>query len=234
MWYVSEGKLDAIAITNHNMFDLLQFQEIKSQLGIKVFPGIEIDIEGTHILVIAEDNELHDFKMRCDKITEMIPDKETSISIAEFRDVFVELSNYLLIPHYKKSPEIKEETLNQLSNFITAGEVTSPRKFAYSIKDKTALVPVCFSDLRMEERLTHIPARQTYVDIGDITLTALKVALSDKHKVHLSKEDGHHFFEALNNGLKLSTGLNVVIGERSSGKSHTLNLIANQNDTEDV
>ena len=52
--------------------------------------------------------------------------------------------------------------------------------------------------------------------------------------MHLSREDGHHFFEALNNGLKLSTGLNVVIGERSSGKSHTLNLIANQNDTEDV
>ncbi|EKU50606.1 MULTISPECIES: PHP domain-containing protein [Acinetobacter calcoaceticus/baumannii complex] len=234
MWYVSEGNLDAIAITNHNMFDLKQFQEIKSQLEIKIFPGIEIDIEGTHILVIAEDNELHDFKMRCDRITAMIPDKETSISIAEFREVFVDLSNYLLIPHYKKSPEIKEETLNQLSSFITAGEVTSPRKFAYSIKDKNALVPVCFSDLRMEERLKAIPARQTYIDIGDITLTALKVALSDKHKVHLSREDGHHFFEALNNGLKLSTGLNVVIGERSSGKSHTLNLIANQNDTEDV
>ena len=234
MWYVSEGNLDAIAITNHNVFDLKQFQEIKSQLEIKIFPGIEIDIEGTHILVIAEDNELHDFKMRCDRITAMIPDKETSISIVEFREVFVDLSNYLLIPHYKKSPEIKEETLKQLSSFITAGEVTSPRKFAYSIKDKTALVPVCFSDLRMEERLKAIPARQTYIDIGDITLTALKVALSDKHKVHLSREDGHHFFEALNNGLKLSTGLNVVIGARSSGKSHTLNLIANQNDTEDV
>lgn len=233
-WYISEGNLDAIAITNHNMFDLQQFQEIKSQLEIKVFPGIEIDIAGTHILVIAENNELQDFKIRCDRITKMIPDKETSISIAEFREVFVELSNYLLIPHYKKSPEIKEETLSQLSDFITAGEVTSPRKFAYSIKDKTALVPVCFSDLRMEERLTHIPARQTYIDIGDITLTSLKVALTDKHKVHLSKEEGHHLFEVLNNGLKLSTGLNVVIGERSSGKSHTLNLIANQNDTEDV
>lgn len=42
MWYVSEGNLDAIAITNHNMFDLKQFQEIKSQLEIKIFPGIEI------------------------------------------------------------------------------------------------------------------------------------------------------------------------------------------------
>lgn len=233
-WYVSEGNLDAIAITNHNMFDLIQFQQIKSKLEIKVFPGIEIDVAGTHLLVIAEDDELNDFKVRCDKITEMIPDKETSITIEELRGVFNDLSNYLVIPHYKKSPEIKEETLTELLDCVTAGEVTSPRKFAYCIKDETALVPVCFSDLRMEERLKFIPARQTYVDIGDITLTALKVALSDKHKVHLSKEDGHQFFEVLSNGLKLSTGLNVVLGERSTGKSHTLNLIANQNDTEDI
>ncbi|MCU4589477.1 histidinol phosphatase [Acinetobacter pittii] len=233
-WYVSKGNLDAIAITNHNMFDLIQFQQIKSNLNIKVFPGIEIDVAGTHLLVIAEDDELIDFKARCDKINEMIPDKETSITIAQLKEVFNDLSNYLVIPHYKKSPEIKEETLVELLDYVTSGEVTSPRKFTYCIKDETALVPVCFSDLRMEERLKVIPARQTYVDIGDITLTALKVALSDKHKVHLSKENGHHFFEVLSNGLKLSTGLNVVLGDRSTGKSHTLNLIANQNDTEDI
>lgn len=233
-WYVTEGSLDAIAITNHNMFDLTQFRSIQEQLEIKVFPGIEVDVEGTHLLVIAEDNELNDFKARCDKITKLIPDKDTSIAFEEFHEVFTDLSKYLLIPHYKKSPEVKEETLFKLYDFVTAGEVTSPRKFTYSIKDESALVPVCFSDLRIEEKLKVVPARQTYIDIGDITLTALKVALSDKLKVHLSKEDGHQFFEALSNGLKLSTGLNVVLGERSTGKSHTLNLIAEQNDTEDI
>ncbi|ENG8008184.1 hypothetical protein ABVF78_004112 [Vibrio alginolyticus] len=233
-WYVTEGNLDAIAITNHNMFDLTQFRLIQEQLGIKVFPGIEVDVEGTHLLVIAEDNELNDFKARCDKITELIPDKHTSITFEEFHEVFTDLSKYLLIPHYKKSPEVKEETLIKLFDFVTAGEVTSPRKFTYCIKDESALVPVCFSDLRIEENLKVVPARQTYIDIGDITLTALKVALSDKHKVHLSKDDGHQFFEVLSNGLTLSTGLNVVLGERSTGKSHTLNLIAEQNDTEDI
>ncbi|BDU42199.1 PHP domain-containing protein [Vibrio nigripulchritudo] len=188
-WYVTEGNLDAIAITNHNMFDLTQFRSIQGHLEIKVFPGIEVDVEGTHLLVIAEDNELNDFKARSDRITELIPDKHTSIAFEEFHEVFTDLSKYLLIPHYKKSPEIKEETLIKLFDFVTAGEVTSPRKFTYCIKDESALVPVCFSDLRIEENLKVVPARQTYIDIGDITLTALKVALSDKHKVHLSKED---------------------------------------------
>ena len=95
-------------------------------------------------------------------------------------------------------------------------------------------MPVCFSDLRIDEKLNTIPARQTYVDIGDITLSALKLAFTDKHKVSLSKKDGHNFFEVLNNGLKLSTGLNVVLGERSTGKSHTLNLISEQNTNEDI
>ncbi|WP_394129663.1 PHP domain-containing protein [Shewanella maritima] len=232
-WYVTEGNLDAIAITNHNMFDLEQFRTIQQQIKIKVFPGIEIDIEDTHVLVIAEDN-LNDFKARCDKITALIPNEYTSITFEEFQAVFTDLSKYLLIPHYKKSPEVKEETLIKLSDFVTAGEVTSPRKFTHCIKDHAALVPVCFSDLRIEENLKVIPSRQTYIDIGDITLKALKVALSDKHKVHLSKEEGHQFFEALNNGLKMSTGLNVVLGERSTGKSHTLNLISEQNSTDDI
>jgi len=148
-WYVAEGNLDAIAITNHNMFDLEQFRTIQQQIKIKVFPGIEIDIEDTHVLVIAED-ELNDFKARCDKITELIPDEYTSITFEEFQAVFTDLSKYLLIPHYKKSPEVKEETLIKLSDFVTAGEVTSPRKFTYCIKDNAALVPVCFSDLRIE------------------------------------------------------------------------------------
>ena len=43
-WYVEEAKLDAIAITNHNMFDLEQFRIIQQQLAVKVFPGIEVDI----------------------------------------------------------------------------------------------------------------------------------------------------------------------------------------------
>lgn len=39
--YVSTQKLDAIAITNHNVFDKVQYEEICKQLsGIVVFSGI--------------------------------------------------------------------------------------------------------------------------------------------------------------------------------------------------
>lgn len=68
------------------------------------------------------------------------------------------------------------------------------------------------------------PVKQTYIDIGNISLRSLKKALRDKTKVHLSVEEGHHLFQALPE-LKLSTGLSVIIGGRSSGKSYTLDRI---------
>ena len=43
--YVNNLKLDIIAITNHNLFDRNNFDEIKRNINIKVFPGVEIDIE---------------------------------------------------------------------------------------------------------------------------------------------------------------------------------------------
>ena len=59
--YVSEAKLDAIAITNHNMFDGDQFRAIDKTLGVVVFPGIEVSLDCGHILIISDTTDLEDF-----------------------------------------------------------------------------------------------------------------------------------------------------------------------------
>lgn len=69
------------------------------------------------------------------------------------------------------------------------------------------------------------PTRQTYLDVEETTLNAIKGCLYDKTKVFLSKEEGNDFFQATDDGIILSTGLNVIIGERSSGKTYTLDKI---------
>lgn len=55
--YVNKLRIDALAITNHNVFDLAQYLQIKDSLTISVFPGIEIDLEGGHLLVITDTDE---------------------------------------------------------------------------------------------------------------------------------------------------------------------------------
>lgn len=78
----------------------------------------------------------------------------------------------------------------------------------------------------MKVDLTNFPTRQTFVDCGVLTLAALKACLRDKSKVALSEEDGNTLWPVFRNGQMLSTGLNVLIGARSTGKTHTLNEIS--------
>lgn len=223
--YVEVLGIDCIAITNHNLFDLEQFNQIINYLSnTTVFPGIEIDLEGGHLLLISENSNLSDFSNKCKLIEKLITHKEDYISVDKLKEIFPNLTDYLLIPHYEKSPNIRPETLEKLNIPVYAGEVTSIKKFKSCIKDKDSLVPLIFSDLRFYDSLTTFPPRQTYIDLKDISLLGIKSCLSDKNKVSLSKEDGNDFFEATKD-LMLSTGLNVILGERSSGKTYTLNSI---------
>lgn len=225
--YISVRKIDCIAITNHNKFDLNQFNDISATLDIDIFPGIEIDLEGSQLLLISDINYLADFDSKCLEI-EKICTSKNSITVPQLQSIFKDLSKYILIPHYDKKPQIRKETLDRLLPHVTAGEVASPKKFMYCIKDNERLVPVYFSDCRASTNLTKFPIRQTYIDCGETSFIAIKHALRDKNKVSLSREDGNSLFQVFDNGQQLSTGLNVIIGERSSGKSFTLKSICKE------
>jgi ABC-type lipoprotein export system ATPase subunit len=224
--YVETCQLDAIAITNHNIFDLPQFQEITSALKIPVFPGIEIDLEGGHLLLISDANDLADFTTKSAKVSELIPDPSHSISVAQLKEIFGDLGKYLLIPHYDKAPAVSQKCIEELSTHISAGEVSSPKKFVYCKKDAGSLVPVFFTDCRIKAALSPLPNRQTFITCGEITLPAIKACLRDKNKVSLSRNEGKALFPILANGQEISTGLTVILGERSSGKSYTLKMLA--------
>ncbi|HCT5214803.1 TPA: histidinol-phosphatase, partial [Enterococcus faecalis] len=126
---------DAIAITNHNIFDIDQFDQIQQELTIPVFPGVEVDLENGHILVISDNSlfNIQDFSEKCKKLGSYIKDQNSTLTLDEFYRVFPrkELKKYLLIPHYMKSPEISDSVIKDLSQHskITTGETSSVRKF---------------------------------------------------------------------------------------------------------
>jgi hypothetical protein len=223
--YINEKKLDIIGITNHNTFMESQYRTIAASVSCLVLPGIEVDLEGGHVIVLADPTEVQDFVARCARVSLAVPDATTTMDMASFRGIFPDLSRFIVIPHYDKSPPLPKEAIDLLGNSVTAGEVTSIKKFICCAKDATSLVPVFFSDSRMRSGMHSLPIRQTFVDLGEINFQALKYALSDRNKVSLSDEEGHKFFQATSQGLLLSTGLNVILGERSSGKTWTLNAL---------
>ena len=223
--YVTECHIDAIAITNHNDFDLAQFREIKQRLPCVVFPGVEVDIERGHLLTISPGNDLDAFADACSKLKAQISSKNDFVSLDTFKNLFAPLDDYLLIPHYAKNPRVPQVTIDALGKYITAGEASCAKKFVHLWKDNDGLPPVLFSDLRMEPGLSKFPPRQTYVNCGDISLPSLKLCLSDRTKLALTPSDGCSLFPVLANEQLISTGLNVLLGHRSSGKTHTLNEI---------
>jgi predicted metal-dependent phosphoesterase TrpH/ABC-type dipeptide/oligopeptide/nickel transport system ATPase component len=226
--YTDKLKIDALAITNHNVFDMNQYNQIKNSLTIPVFPGIEIDLEGGHLLIITDTDEFEvsNFDEKCKQVSALIKTKDDSITLPQFNSIFTNLSKYILIPHYDKSPEIKQAIITALNPHITSGEVASVSKFIRKMKEQSGLSPVLFSDIRFKSDLQDFPTRHTFVDLKEISLGGIKSCLADKSKISLTKESGNNFFQATDDGLELSTGLNIILGERSSGKTVTLNKIA--------
>lgn len=228
--YVEHARLDAVAVTNHDVFDAAQFKLIQKSLDAVVFPGIEINLEKGHLLIIADGAHVEDFAARAKAVSKKVVNIGDCITVEELKLIFGDLSNYLVIPHTDKAPPIGADILDKLRPYVSTGEVDSPKKFVRATKDETKLTPVLFSDARMREGQMMFSPRQTFIDCGELTLSALKSCLQDKTKVALSQADGNRLWQVFDNGLKLSTGLNVLIGARSSGKTHTLDAIKESND----
>ncbi|MFD2165182.1 histidinol phosphatase [Thalassotalea euphylliae] len=232
--YVHNASLDCIAITNHNIFDKAQYLIIKDRIDAVVLPGIEVDIEGGHILVISDQDNVESFEKKCALVNADIPDAKSEITFERFHEIFGDLSQYILIPHIDKSPSLGKPTLEKFKDYIDCGEVQSVKKFLYALNKGSQYPPVLFSDMRAKIGLEKFPIRQTYIDTGDLTFASLKQCLRNRDKLFLTETEGNSFFTVLSNGLEISTGLNVILGQRSSGKSFTLDRIVESSEYEEI
>lgn len=224
--YVTKNKLNVIAITNHNHFDREQFLTIKKSLNNQiVLPGVEVDLENSHLLLIGDVNDVDNISDSCELLSKEIKTEKDTISYEKFVDIFPNYKQYILIPHYKKSPAMQSTTINKFKGILKCGEVRSAKQFEIIKKQCDKLVPVLFSDIRITDDLVFLPVRNTYIDISKYEFTTLKLALSDKNKVFINNLKEDEEFEFLPNGTTASTKLNVIIGKRSSGKTYNLEQI---------
>ena len=86
------------------------------------------------------------------------------------------------------------------------------------------LTPVLFSDMRMSET-EKLSCGQTYIDVEDATFLSIKEALKDQTKVFLNSSKRRDLFPILDDGTLASTGLNILFGKRSSGKTYTMDQV---------
>lgn len=227
--HILMNRLDIIAITNHNLFDSRNYKEICAEFpGLLILPGVEVSVENYHILVIANPQKLDTFQTACSELEDIGPEGQ-GVELSVFIELFGD-GSYLVLPHYKKRPSIPSADLKRISPVLTALEVSSQKKWVNENKRTTKPI-VMFSDIRCCEKKGYSVAKYTYAAIEEASFSALQLAFEDPSKFFIT--DKPDSFE-LSPGLYASTGLNVILGGRSTGKTYLLDGINESCDSEDV
>ena len=235
--YIREARLDAIAITNHNVFSRDRYTELSETLDTMVFPGIEISVTKPgsfgHVLVIADPSDLQEFETGSEVIHNQCPDEKSHVSWNEIMQLFPSIRRWLVIPHFIKDRRMDPTTIELIrkTSGVDALEVSNAKKWlANSNRSKEPLVVFsdCRPGMRMQDYQSGLDSRRyaygyTYINCGEATIQSIKLALRDKKNV--SVFNGDNTFEILPEGVPVSPRLNVILGERSSGKTFTLKRI---------
>jgi predicted ATPase len=130
-----------VAITNHNLFDLAQFEDIRTRIGTDahVWPGVELDVHDGktrgHLLVITSPALAAQFSAAVIELTDGHTPDSFKVSIPEVLAKF-DAMEPLYVAHYKqKRPSVSDDMLavlesgarnkwsilKEVSNAISAG-----------------------------------------------------------------------------------------------------------------
>lgn len=116
-----------VAITNHNVFDVDQFNELKKRVGqeVQIWPGIELDVieEGRrgHLIVIVSPSQSDTFSAIVNRmVVGSTPDSFT-ISIEDVISKFEDLAP-IYVAHYKhKKPDLLDKSIKKLVDGVRSG-----------------------------------------------------------------------------------------------------------------
>lgn len=236
--YVEEAELDAIAITNHDLFDLENFEQVKKDLpDTAVFPGMELSLEEGHVNIVFSEDELSsliDFSAWLERNSY---GEKAKISTENFCRQMVDWEKGIYIFELGKSNSLKVP--EKLSGVTFVGGVSSQLRFQ-SFYKKEELTPVLFSDAHASEDETEekrknikmLKNKNTFIQVDNCTFSEIKNCISDKSKVAINEE---RLNTILNVGdHQVSTGLNLIVGKRGTGKTEFLKKVKEQYESEDI
>lgn len=240
--YVRISHLNAIAITNHNLFDIEQFTEIKQFIemneNVKVYPGIELSILTGHMLLIYNDtdnfiNELHEANT---KLAILDLGKSGGVSLAQFYNIFPSWKEAILVVDLNKSNgfDVPEE----LNESVIVGGVANQQHFQRHINLDADCTPVLFSDCHAAEDeiddkrndINTLSMKGTFIEEENVDWNKIRRSINKKSKVSVNRDSLKDVFDINNDNhpVRLSTSLNLIIGRRGSGKTHLIEQIKNE------
>lgn len=237
--YVRQAKLDAIAVTNHDLFDADNFLKVQSDLPeTKVFPGIELSLEDGHVNIIFPEKAVSNLAEFSNWLANQNMGEKGRISTIDFCTNMKDWENGIYVFELGKSNSLSVP--KELSNICAVGGVTNQLKFQSFYKKEDGLTPVLFSDAHADENdpeekrknIEILKNKNTFLQVDNCTFEEIKNCITDKSKVALNSDYLRDVIDIENHTV--STGLNLIVGKRGTGKTKFLERIKKQYDHEDI
>jgi len=117
---VLSTRVGVIAVTNHNHFDLEQYQEIQSlaKNNLQVWPGVELDVvddgDRGHLLVIVSPDVALEFSNSVRRILGTNTPDDFTTSIEEVLTHFDTLSPCYVAHYRQKKPDLSDDAISKL------------------------------------------------------------------------------------------------------------------------
>lgn len=123
---IKSSGVEIVAITNHNVFDEVQFLRLQRKIGsdCKLWPGIELDIgygdngKRYHLLVVCNPKNVIKFSVAVADITNSSNPESYVGNIQEIIEKFDPL-DCIFLPHFHKDPGITEEEFTKLESMLS-------------------------------------------------------------------------------------------------------------------
>lgn len=232
-----------VAVTNHNVFDLSQFQAIQARMGTdaQVWPGVELDVYDNHgkghLLVVTSPKLATQFSAAMATLTKGNTPDSFKVTIPDVLATF-DAMEPLYIAHYKqKRPSVSDDMLavleagarnkwsilKEVSNAISAGiHISHGRSSIYGsdVHDWGKYVDGAreLPDLRLP-----IDSFEQFCLLLKKDPTTINTAMDRKTSEDLTLipfEDGKKLT------IRAFNDINIIFGPKGTGKSDILRAIA--------
>ena len=232
--YMKDLEIKIVAITNHNYFDLNQYNEFSESVKetTMVWPGIELDIKQKpkdgHMIVICDPKNKEEFS----KIFDMPKDKadDYSIDIKTLGEKTKKLNCIYICHYYKKKPVINDDIILDIeksgidetrifkepSNYKTLGIFATFNNnviIGSDVQDWNKYKECNFSNLKLD-----VDSFNQFLLLSKKEPTIITTLLNKKNKEKFNMKPHN----SVSLSIELYEDINIIFGDKGTGKTEML------------
>jgi len=232
-----------LAITNHNIFDLQQYDQILSQLdgAVQVWPGIEIDVlengMRAHLLVIVSPKKKNDFSEIVDNAVSGIRPDDFAVSLESIVSLFDGLDPLYVAHYLGKKPHLTDIEMDRLlglvanpklvikeaTNSISAGIFIAHGHTSIYGSDVQDWETYPAEAIKLPRLRLPVDSFEHFCLLLEKDISAINTAISRKHSEALLLQPFEDYTKLEINAFN---DVNVIFGSKGTGKSKILKAIA--------